>query len=117
MPALSQQCQETSLGQANPEGPQDTAEPSPQFDPTLNLPIAHRKGVRSCTQHPLRSCISYSNLSPKFQAFVTSLDKIKIPSSVYEALTISEWHKAILEEYSVLEKNGRAAIRKENSGL
>ncbi|XP_024019688.1 uncharacterized protein LOC112091089 [Morus notabilis] len=76
----------------------------------MNQPIAHRKGVRSCTQHPLRSYISYSNLSPKFQAFVTSLDKIRIPNSVYEALTVSKWHKAILEEYSALEKNGTWVI-------
>ncbi|KAL8118242.1 hypothetical protein AgCh_015962, partial [Apium graveolens] len=120
IPVQNQQGQETPICQVEPEnvqnevstdsksvsGCQQITQSSPGFDPELDLPIAQRKGVRSCTQHPLRSFISYNNLSPKFQAFVTSLDKITIPKSVYEALEIPEWHKATLEEYNALETNG-----------
>ncbi|KAL8100531.1 hypothetical protein AgCh_032693 [Apium graveolens] len=41
-----------------------------------------------------------------FKAFVTSLDKITIPKSVYEVLKIPEWRKATLEEYNAFERNG-----------
>ena len=113
--APNQQSQRTLLSQAEPERLQDEVESSPQSDYhlELDLPIAQRKGVRSCTQHPLRSYISYSNLSSKFQAFVTSLDSIKIPNSVYEALKVNEWHKATLEEYTALEKNGTWVLTKQ----
>ena len=108
LPTRNQQSQETLLSQTESERLQDEAESSPKLgsDPELDLPIAQRKGVRSCTQHPLQSYIFYANLSPKFQAFVTFLDNIKIPNSVNEALKVLEWHKATLEEYIALEKNG-----------
>ena len=43
---------------------------------------------------------------------MTSLDSIKIPNSVYEALKVPEWHKATLEEYTTLEKNGTWVLTK-----
>ena len=39
----------------------------------LNLPIAVRKGVRFCTQHPIGKFVSYDRLSPNHRAFVTTL--------------------------------------------
>ncbi|KAG6483737.1 hypothetical protein ZIOFF_060391 [Zingiber officinale] len=51
----------------------------------LNLPIAVRKGVRSCTQHPISNHVSYSRLSPSYHAFVSQLSNHAIPSSYYEA--------------------------------
>lgn len=33
----------------------------------LNLPIAVRKGVRNCTQHPISHFVSYSKLSLIFR--------------------------------------------------
>ena len=47
----------------------------------LDCPIALRKGVRSCTQHPLHNYISYSGLSPKFRDFVTNLDAVQVPTN------------------------------------
>ncbi|KAF7821700.1 Retrovirus-related Pol polyprotein from transposon TNT 1-94 [Senna tora] len=44
-------------------------------DEILSPPIAKRKGVRSCTLHPISQFVSYEKLSPKFQAFVSNLDK------------------------------------------
>ncbi|KAG6519635.1 hypothetical protein ZIOFF_023132 [Zingiber officinale] len=50
----------------------------------LNLPVAVRKGVRSCTQHPISNHISYSRLSPSYHVFVSQLSNHAIPSSYYE---------------------------------
>lgn len=52
----------------------------------LNQPIAHKKGVRSCTQHPLSNFVSYHSLSPTFRAFSVALAAVVIPRSVPEAL-------------------------------
>lgn len=37
----------------------------------MNIPIALRKGVRSCTKHPLSKFVSYSNLSSSFVVFTS----------------------------------------------
>ena len=47
-----------------------------------NIPIAIRKGVRSCTQHPLSKYVSYKNLSPVFRAFTSQLSSMEIPNIV-----------------------------------
>ncbi|RVW33894.1 Retrovirus-related Pol polyprotein from transposon RE1 [Vitis vinifera] len=38
------------------------------------LPIALRKGVRRCTDHPIGNYVTYEGLSPSYRAFATSLD-------------------------------------------
>ena len=43
----------------------------------LDLPIAVRKGVRSCTQHPIRKFVSYDILSLNYRAFVQYLTTFK----------------------------------------
>lgn len=55
-------------------------------DPKLDQPIALRKGVQTCTQHPLANFVSYSVLSPSFHRFSIALSSISIPSSVSEAM-------------------------------
>ncbi|RDY14206.1 hypothetical protein CR513_00767, partial [Mucuna pruriens] len=47
-----------------------------------NIHIAIRKGVRSCTQHPLFKGVSYENLSPTFCAFTSQLSVLEIPNNV-----------------------------------
>ena len=79
--------------------------PSQEFV-DLNLPIAVRKGVRSCTQHPIGNFVSYNSLSPNYRAFVTALDSIQIPRDIQEALQQPEWTAAVNEEVQALEKNG-----------
>jgi len=71
----------------------------------LNIPIATRKGVRSCTKHPMSNYVSYKNLSPSFFAFTSHLSSVEIPKNVQEALQVPEWKKAISEEMRALEKN------------
>ena len=131
-PVLAHQIQESNLGLGTPEQAQgeaeldsiSVAEKGTEINKNLDQHfvsvmekgtetyqdleqlIASRKGIRSCTQHPLWYHLSYSNLSPGYRAFVTSLDQIQIPNSVQEALKMSQWKAATLEELRALEKNG-----------
>ncbi|RVX13979.1 Retrovirus-related Pol polyprotein from transposon TNT 1-94 [Vitis vinifera] len=72
----------------------------------LNMPIAWRKGVRSCTQHPIGNFISYDKLSPTFRAFTSSITEIQVPQNIQEAFKYPKWKAAIDEEVQALEKNG-----------
>ena len=71
----------------------------------LNLAIALRKGVRSCTQHALCNYISYSGLPPNFRAFIANLDSVQVPTNIQEALNQPHWKNAVLNEIQALEKN------------
>ena len=62
----------------------------------LDCPIALRKGVRSCTNHPIYNFVSYEGLSPSFRVFVTSLNKIQIPNTIHEAIKVLSWKKLML---------------------
>lgn len=48
----------------------------------LNLPIAIRKGVRSCTHHPISQIVSFQQFSPQFQAFLTQIAFHEVSSTV-----------------------------------
>ncbi|RVW22853.1 Retrovirus-related Pol polyprotein from transposon TNT 1-94 [Vitis vinifera] len=74
------------------------------------LPIALRKGVRRCTDHPIGNYVTYEGLSPSYRAFATSLDDTQVPNTIQEALKISEWKKAIQDEIDALENNGTWTI-------
>ena len=73
-------------------------------DDELNLPIAKRKWVKSCTNNPIYNFISYKSLSLGYQAFVTSLMDIRILKNIQEALQIPEWNIVIEEEIQALEE-------------
>lgn len=56
-------------------------EPSPKIqllesgdanDYDVELPIAHRKGIKSCTQHPINRYVFYSHLNRKYRCFILS---------------------------------------------
>ena len=72
----------------------------------LDIPIALKKGQRSCTQHPISKFLGYSHLSTPMQALVTHLSKAEILKSVDEALQNPEWKVPIIEEMNALKKNG-----------
>ena len=44
------------------------------------LPIALRKGVKRCTDHPIGNYVTYEGLSPSYRAFATSLDDTQVPT-------------------------------------
>ncbi|XP_038886883.1 uncharacterized protein LOC120077090 [Benincasa hispida] len=74
-------------------------------DASLDLPIALRKGTRSCTKFPMHSYMTYSNLSPEFKALTTSLDTVMVLSNIHVAMETPEWKAAVMEEMRALEKN------------
>ncbi|RVW88140.1 Retrovirus-related Pol polyprotein from transposon RE1 [Vitis vinifera] len=78
----------------------------------LNRPVAHRKGVRSCTQHPISKFVSYEKLSPNLRALITNLESIALPNCIQEALQHPEWRKAVNEEIQALQKNDTLKIMK-----
>ena len=72
----------------------------------LDQPIALRKGIRACTEHPINNFVSYKKLSPSYHAFVSSIDNIQIPRTIQEALIDPQWKKAVKNEIAALVKNG-----------
>jgi hypothetical protein len=52
----------------------------------MSLPIAQRKGVRSCTHHPISDFVSYQHLLPSYRSFVSKLSSVSIPRNLQEAL-------------------------------
>uniref|UniRef100_A0A2N9G0B3 Integrase catalytic domain-containing protein n=1 Tax=Fagus sylvatica TaxID=28930 RepID=A0A2N9G0B3_FAGSY len=79
--------------------------PPPQSTSDLDLPIAIRKGKRTCTEHPISNCVSFDHLSPSFKAFSLSLSSLVVPKSYREALSHPGWRKAMEEEMHALELN------------
>ncbi|RVW82418.1 Retrovirus-related Pol polyprotein from transposon TNT 1-94 [Vitis vinifera] len=107
--ALSQQTHEAESG-PNPSklpcnNALDGTVDSELENDILNMPIAWRKGVRSCTQHPIGNFISYDKLSPTFRAFTSSITEIQVPRNIQEAFKYPKWKAAIDEEVRALEKN------------
>ena len=74
-------------------------------DPTTDLPIAHRKGTRSCTRFPISNYVSYANLSSSFRAFAKSLSSITIPFNLSHALSHPGWRLAMEEEMGIIWAN------------
>ena len=72
----------------------------------LNVPIAIRKGVRTCTKHPIAKYLSYQRLSEKHRIFTCNISHLVVPRNIQEALDHPDWKLAVLEEMNVLRKNG-----------
>ena len=60
--------------------------PSTASESDLDLPIALRKGKRTCT-YPISSFVCYDHLSSSTRCFVTSLDSIFVPKTIVKALS------------------------------
>ena len=110
--ALSQQTHEAEPGSnpskipgSNAPNSDGTVDSELEND-TLNMPIAWRKGVRSCTQHPIGNFISYDKLSPTFRAFTSKITEIQVPRDIQEAFKYPKWKAAVDEEVRALAKNG-----------
>ncbi|KAL0289694.1 UNVERIFIED_CONTAM: hypothetical protein Sangu_2605700 [Sesamum angustifolium] len=78
----------------------------PPVTPTDDLPIALRKGKRSCTAHPLAHSLSFHHLSPNYRAFSVSLSSVSIPNTYLEALRHPAWKMAMDDEMSALISRG-----------
>lgn len=77
----------------------------PSRDPSLDLPIALRKGKQRCS-HPISSFASYEHLSPTLGCFITSLNFVSLPKTLREALPHPSWWAVIEEELLALNENG-----------
>ena len=98
----------------------ETAKPQ-QSDPILgpentvselDIPVALRKGTRSCTKHPISNFLCYDHLSNPLKALVTHLSATEVPNTIQEALSKEEWSKAVTEEMEALKKNKTWEIMK-----
>jgi len=78
--------------------------PSDTQDPDLDVPIALRKGKRSCT-YPISSVVSYDKLSSRSRSLISTLDSISVPKTVGEALAHSGWRDAMIDEINALDHN------------
>ena len=78
-----------------------------------DLPIAIRKGTRTCTQkspktstnHPISKYVSYQNLSQNHRAFTSKITNLFVPRNIEEALDDPNWKLAVLDELNALRKN------------
>ena len=71
----------------------------------LDMPISLRKGVITCTQHPIEKYMSYGKLSQGYKAFVALLDSTHVPRNIQEAFQHPKWTALVNEELQVLAKN------------
>jgi len=79
-----------------------------QVDQNLDLPIALRKGTRTCTKqplYPLSNFLSFENFPPTHKTFLTNLNSTPTPSTVSEALFNRKWKQAMDVEIEALNKN------------
>lgn len=72
---------------------------------SLEIPTAHRKGIRLYANHPISKFVSYNIISPPFHGFTSQLSSIEIPRNVQDALIVPEWRETILEEMKAPDKN------------
>ncbi|RDX60598.1 hypothetical protein CR513_61247, partial [Mucuna pruriens] len=62
------------------------------------MPIALRKGKRSCVKYPISQFVRTDHLSIQHQSFIAAIDAIKTPTSVQEALKDENWVQVMKEE-------------------
>ncbi|KAL0439981.1 UNVERIFIED_CONTAM: Retrovirus-related Pol polyprotein from transposon RE2 [Sesamum latifolium] len=98
----SRRTRPTTTTPSDPPGLSPAAAPETPATSANDLPIALRKGKRSCTAHPLAHSLSYQYLSPNYQAFSASLSSVSIPNTYCEALRHPAWKMAMDDEMSAL---------------
>ena len=92
------------LGLDNSSPPSHSSLPTDPVPSDLDLLIALRKVVRSCTIHPISNFVSYHRLSSSFFASSSHLSSIEIPKNVQEAFGDPSWKTAVVEEVKALKK-------------
>ncbi len=71
----------------------------------LDIPIAFRKEVRTCTKHFISKFVSYDSLSPSYRVFFISVVSVSIPQDWKEAYLDPNWKATMVEEMKSLAKN------------
>jgi len=70
-----------------------------------SLPIAQRKGVKSCTHHLVFDIVSYQHHSSSYRSFVSKLSFVSVPRKLQQILSDPKWRTAMQEEMKALHKN------------
>nr|GEW76489.1 polyprotein, putative [Tanacetum cinerariifolium] len=99
--APNEACGKSNAASDAPSG-SDLPPPSPT--PELDLPIALRKGKRTC-RYPVSAFVSYDGLSTSSRVFVANLDLILVSKIIGEALAHSRWCVAMIEGMNALDHN------------
>ena len=79
-----------------------------QIKDIVDLPIALRKGVRTCTKpipYDMINYLNYNKVSANYHAFLTAIQDIPIPKNAHEALKDVRWKEAMDEEMRALLQN------------
>lgn len=102
--------------------------PSPNNPPSPNIPISfpshptdsvssrlkkppshlkdyHCYSTTTNNPYPISSSLSYSKLSPSYQAYINNISQISIPTSFAEAQDSKEWCEAVDVEFDAMEAN------------
>lgn len=74
-------------------------------DTDLDIPVAIRKGVLSCTPHPVAKYLSYHRLFINYKAFTSKVSHLFIPKIIEEALGHPQWKVAAMEQMRTLNNN------------
>ncbi|KAA0048797.1 reverse transcriptase [Cucumis melo var. makuwa] len=90
---------------SNNEAEQGHSRKLDECDPSLDIPIALRKGTKSCTKYSMCNYVFYDNLSLQFRAFTASLDSTVVPKNIHIVSECPQWKNAIMEEMEALKKN------------
>ena len=74
--------------------------------PSVDLPIALRKGNRSTrNSHPIYNFLSYHRLSSPYSVFVSTISFVSLPKSTPEAFFHLGWRQAMVDEMTALHSN------------
>jgi len=79
---------------------------------TEDLPIALKKGKRSCVKYLISQYICTNNLSNRQWSFIVDIDAKEIPTSVQVAMRSEYWTQAMKEEMYALKKTKHDTTRK-----
>lgn len=82
-----------SLDKPSPKD--DVSECDDERHEDIYLPIAIKKEVRLCTQHPIMRYVCYFKLSKDYHCFISSLTSCVIPKSIKETSQSGAWRKAM----------------------
>ena len=103
--SLSLNHSQSSAPEVSPETCSFQEKPSCFVETNCDLPIAVRKGRRSCTKHLIAHFLSFQKIDSEYKTFVANLSNETIPRNVEEALKDPKWKEAINKEIKVLRKN------------
>ena len=71
----------------------------------LDIPIALRKCIKSCTRHPISKFVSYEKLNLQYNAFISNVSSLAMPKNIQEAMGDPKWREVVYEEMKALKKN------------